>query len=383
MQAGVYTFCHKLTGKYLSCTDRTLRLDAAPWYWQLKPAPDGGFYIYAHGTQLLLDIHNAQVVPGTLVKLWTYTAYDVQIWKLLPNKNGTYSICYCSDPKYCLGFLGGDAQLQFCLPGSAMQEWVVTEASSQVSREVVSVTGQRRTVTIELACSLAELVSQQRLYKWVNDLETAYETFCRLTNFRPFPCITVECYLPPAYPSYMGWVFPGTDTIHINREHFVAAMHTLRNFPEDWNFCVLHEMGHMFDTERPWNFEPELLTDLKVAYVLEKNNASAVLAEFGGDTMFRGAEIAEAYRRLGGDLSEKYEIFACATRFLDIKDRIGWQPFLQTFHTLQADHEAYRGISRRKNFDLFMGGLSHYSGENLRGWFSDAEWASILRYLEE
>jgi hypothetical protein len=141
-------------------------------------------------------------------------------------------------------------------------------------------------------------------------------------------------------------------------------------------------MGHMFDTDKPWNFESELMTDLKVAYVLEKNQASAVLAEFNEDEIFHGGEIAEAYRRLSGDLSKEYDIFACTKRFLDIKDNIGWEPFRKTFHMLQKDCSSYIGISPRKKFDLFIGGLSHYSRENIRAWFSDAQWAAILRQLE-
>ena len=382
MQPGVYTLYHKATGRYLSYTDRSLTLSSKPQSWTLKPTLDGGFHIYAYATDLLLDIHNAQVTAGNRIKLWTYTAYDVQIWKLSKNPNGTYSVCYYGDPGYCLGFLGQQAQLQLRLPGSAMQEWVLTDVSHSMKAEFVSFTGNRRTVTVELAPELAQLVPQYRLQQWANDLETAYETFSELTNFRPFRDITVEAYLPPAYPDYAGWVFPGTDIIHVNRAHFASGLQKLRKHSNDWNFCVLHEMGHMFDTDKPWNFESELMTDLKVAYVLEKNQASAVLAEFNEDEIFHGGEIAEAYRRLSGDLSKEYDIFACTKRFLDIKDHVGWEPFRKTFHMLQKDCSSYIGISPRKKFDLFIGGLSYYSRENIRAWFSDAQWAAILRQLE-
>lgn len=383
MNPGVYTFYHKATGRYLSRADRSLILSGTPCGWTLKQTQDGCFYIYAYETNLLLDIHNAQVTEGNRVKLWTYTGFDVQIWKLSPNSNGSYCLCYHGDAGYCLGFSGEQAQLQRRSPGNAMQEWVLTDVSHSLKPEFVSVTGDRKTVTVELAPELAQMVPQYRLRRWVNDLETAYETFRELTNFCPFRHITVEGYLPPDYPSYAGWVFPGTDIIHVNRNSFVTGMEKLRKFSNDWNFCVLHEMGHMFDTDKPWNFESEMMTDLKVAYVLEKNRASAVLAEVKEDDIFCGAQIAVAYGRLSGDLSEGYDVFACVKRFLNIKEKIGWEPFRKTFHILQKDCRSYIGISPRKKFDLFVGGLSHYSRENIRAWFSDAEWAAILRQLEQ
>jgi len=383
LKVGVYTLYHNATGRYLSRDDRALTLSGTPCGWTVKPTQDDGFRLYAYGTDLLLDIHNAQVVAGNRVKLWTYTAFDVQLWKILPNRNGTYCICYYGDPGYCLSFSGREAQLQRRRPGDSAQQWVLADVSHRLKPEFVSVTGDRRSVTVELTPELARMVTPQRLRKWVNDLETAYESYARLTGFRPFRDITVEGYLPPAYPDYGGWVFPGTDIIHINRDHFARSMEKLARFPDDWNFCVLHEMGHMFDTDKPWNFVSEMMTDLKVAYVLEKNRASAVLAEVKEDDIFCGAQIAVAYGRLSGDLSEAYDVFACVKRFLNIKEKIGWEPFRRTFHILQKDCRSYIGISPRKKFDLFVGGLSHYSRENIRAWFSDAEWAAILRQLEQ
>lgn len=33
---------------------------------------------------------------------------------------------------------------------------------------------------------------------------------------------------------------------------------------------MLHEMGHMFDSGRGWNFESEAWTDLKLCYCLKR-----------------------------------------------------------------------------------------------------------------
>ena len=146
----------------------------------------------------------------------------------------------------------------------------------------------------------------------------------------------------------------------------------------DWNFCALHEMGHMFDLKRPWKFEGELLTDLKVAYVLEKNGVAAAPSEFQASENFYGADIIEAYDKLGKDFSKEYNIFGCTKRFLDIKADIGWEPFKQTFHYLQENEADYAGNSKQQKFENFVEILSGYGNIDVKSYFSTEEWNVII-----
>ena len=349
--------------------------------WILKPSGKNGFYIYAHDSELLLDIHNAWVCAGNTVKVWQHTGYDVQLWTVTENPNGTFSILHSADSRYCLGFEGENPVLQIRDRRNPMQEWTVSNAA--LPKEYLSFHGKGRVVELRLPQDITRIIPEERLRLWADRLETAYGAFCGLTGFTPFPNITVEAYKPAPQPGYAGWVYPNSDTIHVDREFLyrdLAKMHARRT---DWNFCVLHEMGHMFDFGKPWNFEAELMTDLKVAYVMETVNAAAAPAEFDAATCFHGGGIAGAYARLGRDFSGQYDIFGCTKRFLEIKERIGWEPFRNTFHYLEQNSFAYTDLSGRERFVLFIDMLSRCSGQDIKAYFSSGEWNAILRKVSQ
>ncbi len=383
MQPGIYTFYNQAAHRYLSCSDRTLTLRKDPFFWHIKRSGKNGFYVYAHNTDLLLDIDNAWVHTGNTVKVWQHTGYDVQIWSIGENPNGSYSILHSADPRYCLGFIGENAVLQIRDRRDPMQEWSLVNVEETLPKEYLSVSGKRGTVELQLPTDMERTISVVRLQRWADQLEIAYDTFQELTGFRPFLNITVEAYKPSPYSGYAGWVYPGRNTIYVDPQFLRQDLARMSRRRTDWNFCVLHEMGHIFDYDKPWNFEAELLTDLKVAYVLEVNNAAAAPAEFDAATCFYGADIAQAYARLSRDFSKEYDIFGCAKRFLDIKDQIGWEPFRNTFHYLQQNCAAYANVSDLDRFVTFTQTLSRFSGQNIRSWFSVGEWNAICQKISK
>ena len=383
MHPGIYTFYNQATGRYLSWEDTQLVLRSSPKRWQLKQDGNGHFYVYAHQTDLLMDIDNAWIVPGNTIKIWQLTGYDVQIWTIARNANGTYSILYSGDNRYCLGFDGGKAVLQVRTNGNSMQEWKVTEISVVGQKEYLSVFSESRVVELQLPMGIKSVITVPHLQCWADRLEIAYGAFCELTGFRPFENVVVEAYKPNNYPNYGGWVFPNSNEIHIDREFIFEELKKMRLRHEDWNFCALHEMGHLFDFGKPWNFEAELMTDLKVAYVMEKTGAVAAPAEFNAFTCFRGADIAKAYAALAAPFSEQYNIFGCTKRFLDIKNDIGWEAFRQTFHYLQKNSQIFKNISCGEKLITFVGMLTRYSGRDVKAYFTDREWHTILRHVEK
>ena len=379
MQPGTYTFYSKAACRYLSCGNRKLILSSAPLPWTLKNAGENEYYVYAHNTDLLLDIDNAWVRAGNTVKIWQYTGYNVQIWTVAENPNGSCSILHSADQRYCLGFDGENAVLQIRDRCNPMQEWSVVNVDAALPKEYLSFSGKERVVELQLPLDISRVIPVKRLERWADHLETAYRTFYDLTGFEPFQDITVEAYKPASHPGYAGWVYQNCNIIHVDRDFLYGDLAKMNTRRTDWNFCVLHEMGHMFDFGKPWNFEAELMTDLKVAYVMEKTNAAAAPAEFDASTCFYGGDIAKAYARLGADFSREYNIFGCVKRFLDIKERIGWEPFQNTFHYLQQNSGAYAGISDRDRFLVFVEILSRCSGRNIQAFFSDGEWNAIVR----
>jgi hypothetical protein len=381
MKPGIYTFYNQAARCYLSCSDRTLTLSSTPFFWDIKQSGKNGFFVYAHRTELLLDIDNAWVRKGNAVKVRPYTGHQVQLWSIAENSDGTCTILHSADPRYCLGFDGKNAVLQFREQREPMQRWKVVDAGDRLPKQYLSVFGRRQVVELQLPMDIERTVSKARLQRWADQLEIAYGSFQELTGFRPFLNITVEAYKPSPYENFAGWVFPDRNTIFVNPDFLRRDLAKMNYRRSDWNFCVLHEMGHLFDNGKPWNFEADLMTDLKVAYVLEVNNAAAAPAEFDATTTFYGADIAQAYARLGRDFSRKYDIFGCTKRFLEIKDQIGWMPFRDTFHYLQKNCTQYINASAPERLNAFIRTLSHFSGQNIRARFSDGEWNSICREI--
>ena len=255
MHFGTYSFYNRAAGRYLSYQDRTLTLQNRPTAWDLQSAGTGDMRVIAHSTELMLDIHNAWVTEGNTVKLWEDTGYNVQIWTVEANANGSFSFLHSADKRYCLGFRGENAQLQLRRVNDPMQEFEAADMSGTVTWEFIRIFSKNGVVELQMPSDIIRVVSENRLQLMADRLEIAYGKFAELTAHTPFRDIIVEAYRPG---EYLGWVFPGSNIIHIQRDFVYEDMAKLQSRPDDWNFCALHEMGHMFDFDKPWNFEPVL-----------------------------------------------------------------------------------------------------------------------------
>ena len=373
---GVFTFYNEASGKYLSCSGDTLILSETPVNWNLTAYTGSSFYIYANGTDRMLDVDNAVMQEGTGIKLWTLTGYDVQLWEFAENPDGTYTVVSHADNAYCLGFDNGNAVLQLRRDKDPAQEWKLAEITDSGALGYRSYFSDGGIIELRLPTDIETVISGDRLRDWADNLETAYGSYYELTGFLPYERIVVNAC---ESFSYAGYVLEGSNIIHIDRDFLFEDLSKMAAREVDWNFCALHEMGHMFDSERPWCFETEMTADLKLAYVLERNGASAEPAEFDASTCFYGSDIVNAYESLGSDFSAEYDIYGCAARFLRIKEDVGWQPFIETFHYMQENEAAYAGISGQEMFETFVELLSGYSGKDVRAYFTADEWDTVIR----
>lgn len=378
----VNTLCSALqcakTGTYLSYSGSTLMLGDTPTKWQLKPAKDGLYYVYADGTTSLLDIHNAWIKSGTMVKLWGMSGYDAQIWKVANNADGSVSLLSSQDSSLCLGFSNGSASLETRCAGNQYQEFRKMDAVTETTqwREITSDDG---TITLQLEERVFDILSPQRLVKWANDLSTAYDMFEDLTNYRPYDHVVLRGF--ESQQSY-AFVTSNSNVIYYDKDRLYVDLEKMAVRDNDWCFGALHEMGHMFDRGKPWNFEAECLTQIKVPYVMELCAAAAVPAEFSASTTFVGDEIIQAYDRLGESFSSKYNYYGLAYRFMEIKNEIGWEPFQQTFHYMQANCTSKQYTTDAQRWDEFIALLSQFSGRDVLSYFTDAEVNCILEYID-
>ena len=376
---GFYHFYNAYAKCYLSASGKKVVLSQTPTLWNLQDSGQGGFYVYANESSLLLDIDNAYVAQGTTVKLWTETGYDVQIWTVSPNRDGTVSFLYCKDHRYCLGFSGQNPVLQIRNPSDPMQKWRANALNGRNSAFRMESRGG--TVSLTLPTDIEGVISAERLKQWANHLETAYKSYGELVGFFPFQSITVKAEKIVPDPSYAGWVYPNCNVIHITEEQVRKDLEQMTRRRCDWNFCALHEMSHLFDFYMPWCFEGEMMADLKLAYVLEKNNAAAALGPTYDSDVYYGADIAIAYEKMSRDFSQSYDIFGCTKRFLDFQKQVGWEPFRQSFHYLYANRSQYGNISNTEKFYLFVKTLSTFSRRDAASIFTNQEWNAILNTL--
>jgi len=374
LKNGIYTFKNAKDGRYLSPNQGELSLSSTPKNWELKAKTENFFQIYSENSTKLIDVDNAYIASGTAVKMWQNTGYDAQLWQVSKNKSGTYSILCAPNTSYCLGFENGRAVLQQRNYDNTAQEWNITEQENKSYQTYLS---KGEIIELQISSSVTSIIPKSRLAKWVDDLEKAYYSFYELTNFKPYEKIIIVAYKKCTEIGY-GYVIDNSNIIHIDKDLLVDDLKKMKARNNDWNFCALHEMGHMFDCNRAWNFEAEVLTDLKVAYVLEANSASAAPAEFDATNIFCGKDIINAYSSLGTDFSKSYDVYALAHRFLKIKNDIGWEPFKQVFHNLQSNNTSYSTATNQKKFETFITLLGNYSGKNIKSYFTQNEWNTII-----
>ncbi|MBQ4546247.1 MAG: RICIN domain-containing protein [Oscillospiraceae bacterium] len=370
---GIYVFYNEEKNAYLSFEDRKLIFSEIPQNWVIKEDGKKKFHIYAEKTELLLDIDNAFINEGTEIKIWEFTGYDVQSWDLEGNENSTYSVLCGADNSFCLGFAEG-AQLQKRDENNRTQEWKIIKVADP-EKNYYSCSSGGGIIELQLPADITEVISKERIEDWAENLEKAFYTFYELTGHKPYETIIVEAYKPG---QHIGYVYPNSNIIHIDCDFIREDLGKMAVREIDWNFCALHEMGHMFDFGMPWNFEREVMTDLKVAYVLEINGASAVPSEFDESYNFYGKDIMKAYGMLGSGFSETYDVYSCALRFLEIKEEIGWEPFVKAFHYLKENESEYLNVSNAQKFENFVDLLSLYSGTYIRNEFSQNEWQCII-----
>ncbi len=245
--------------------------------------------------------------------------------------------------------------------------------------------------------------TDERAQKWANDVEDCYYSFIELTNYIPHENIIVKAY---ANTDYMAYVTNSYNSISISysatgdkfggsTRWFVEDINELiarGDDAADVNFCILHEMGHMFDIGSDWYFETESMTDFKLAYCLEKNGLSAIPSEFSKKDIFTYDNIEDAYLSLGKDISKtnNYTYYGAAYRMILIQKEIGWEPFRQTYHWFMENRtkvgtEDYVKIPSTKyeKCILFYTKVSEFAGKDVISMIPENEWYTWLTYMNK
>ena len=233
----------------------------------------------------------------------------------------------------------------------------------------------------------ASMLTKERVAKLTNDMQNLYDTYQDLTGYTPYESIQIQIYQTEKYFAY---VVGGWNIISFNYGNAIddlkkLALRGSKEYANDWNFCLMHEMGHMFDLEQGWKFDTESATNIKVAYALWANlDKKAVAAQSGYafTDYFDGNTISETWKAespivlgdgktLGDKVVRTCYIFS--TYALNV---VGWE----------AVREAYREIHSLKDqpknksemLALFTDTMAKHGGKHIKEYIGEKEWLALV-----
>ena len=175
--------------------------------------------------------------------------------------------------------------------------------------------------------------------RWLADMDKVYEAYEDLVGDAPYESRRILVMTTPGIePGY--WALAGNPILwnnHVGIDKLL--MRTMEN--DDWNFGILHEIGHTFspgtvcDNGR-WNWNDEIFANFRMSYALEVCNGAVSQR----DVLYRGAEIKDYYKifydeTIGQGIA-KNNGDALHYTFLRIKDKYGWDVYKNAFRSLYA-----------------------------------------------
>ena len=276
--------------------------------------------------------------------------------------DGTYVISVCQTNEVVLGIVDGKIQNVKRDVNDKTQYWNLTptEYKQETYSQWIS---QKGDIYLRLPVDILKTAktTNERMQAFADDIQKTYDAYIELTKFVPYPAIIVQ---GSEKQGVMAGVVGNCNTIFINVEWYVDDIAKIQkrwdDGKRDFNFCILHEMGHMFDSGRGWNFESEMEADLKAVYVLykyqkdDKYGAWAAPAEFAANRCFNYETITVAYDELGDDMNVKYSFYGAAKLFTELVYETGWEPLMKTFHRFQDEHIVQNDLKAQDRMLKFL-----------------------------
>jgi len=277
------------------------------------------------------------------------------------------------------------------VPTPTMKPTVVpTIIPTPTSTSTVNRTIYGEYIDLNLDKEYLKVISDSKLKLWSERLDAAYEDYVGLTGWDPYEgnrklnINSVDC-----GNSCIGWAWAHIKgDIGWARKWWQEDELRRINNNDDWSFGILHEISHSFDNYDSWGgFDNEMMSNFKMAYVLEKRNAKV---QPGNDGIYYvGKDIVRVYKDdkdYGYDaVINKYKEGQYDKlresignllnyKFLTIKDSIGgWDTYKQVFRNLGQK----RLYSNNEKLNAFLDEMTKVSKKDVRGMFNQEE-RSIL-----
>ncbi len=327
------------------------------------------------------------------------TSNNDAIWRLVKNDDGTFTIIPRLKKSTCLSWKDGSFILASLEEAGTTGEgkFVFEKVSNEENVLFKEFVSEKGNVVVRLPIDVYEaknydsysvegkfpkkfVPTEETLQAYADRTQYVYDTYVDLTAFRPYNIIFVHAY---NYQGVMAGVVGNNNNVYVNcgpGEWFYSDLSKMQYRSEimgrdDYNFMVLHEMGHMFDWNRGWTFESECQADLKAAYlVTHTENGYAAPAEYPQNKCFHDDIGSAGFKGLsGGKMSYNpntpdksgYSIYRFAEILVEYfqSEEVGWDALYKTFHWYQSKEakNVPSGDQTWARFELFLAKLSEFS----------------------
>jgi NPCBM/NEW2 domain/Peptidase M60, enhancin and enhancin-like len=258
---------------------------------------------------------------------------------------------------------------QLCLAASVCLCLLGTAGAGEKpgAPELVFVTGEH----VILEASPKNLRHLNNPQAWLTKLDNAYLAYKDLVGGTPYKGKEITVREVARYPG--GWAVAG-NPIKWHKPYLKRAFMQINK--GDWSFGILHELGHDFDMDYRWVWEAEFFANLKMAYVAEKLKVKVHQHKWYDYAKKDGPRLEDYYRmrarKVGaGEVVENWfrHNDPSVHHFLEIKKKIGWEPFKATFREFAKLNRKDIPRDPAKKFNLFARYLSKFSEKDLSAEF--------------
>lgn len=347
----------------------------------------GAYYMITPGDSL----DSAFAVSGSNLRI-ADLAYrnNSQLWSLKDHGDGTYSIISKTSSTRVLALSKESGKLELKNINSKDHDTrVKLELVSEGCKVWDQYISQGENIIIRVKKNIynTAMISKQRIAKLANDMQTLYETYQDLTGFTPYESIVIQIFQEEKYFAYVvgGWNIISFNYNNAMEDLKKMSFRETKENANDWSFCLMHEMGHMFDLNRGWRFDGESATNIKVAYALWANldkKAVAAQSGYGYKNYFDGNTISETWKsetpiRLGDGktLGEKVTR-TCYIFSTYALNEIGWEAFRKSYREINALDKQPTDVNER--LKLFTDTLAKHGGKHIKEYIGETEWNALV-----
>ncbi|MBQ8398824.1 MAG: hypothetical protein IJX08_02525 [Clostridia bacterium] len=356
------------------------------WTVESFRAADGtlGYTLYA-GDLPKSALTLERLLPGGTSKIQPASAVNPdskQKFMVEEAGDGTFILRSFTNPKFALSSGTDSPTLVAYEEGGENIKWKF-EALTEGCDRYVEWRSEGGIFTVRMGPDILQRakISSERMQEWANDMEKTYYSYIELTGFIPYQHIIFKAYESEEYPGYvMGdYMVISADMVFMYDDIAKMALREKKCNVRDYNFLMLHELGHMFDMGMQWKFEGEAMTDIKIGYVLYDNpEAVAAPSGYNYQNYFNSESLIECYNDCAGHkkMNGKYDIFRTAAIFNEFGVMDNWESMKKTYHWFVES--GFKAKDATEMLEKYVEKLSEYSGKDIRSMINDKEWETLV-----